>query len=368
MLPHTVISTVGTSLLTNLQRLEDKSPSECRNLFRSFQEKDYGQIARNLRLLFAADRLCGAEINSLHDLFVRQIVQNPPICLHFCVSETEEGATIGKILKFYYEAQNLQVQTHSIEGLQDVKPGIFRTLGLRNLVRKVGEIVRRTGADYTVINATGGYKAQIAVAAIIGQTLSVQVFYKHERFSEIIGFPPLPISFDYDLLGQNAALLDALESGELFEVNEAEIDPTLRVLLEEVDSKNSEKLWALAPIGQIYIEGFRLRYPLEKTLPPTATERKEVAFRDDHYPNNFREFVSKVWNENSFFTSCHSLPYDKQNSIRNREFYVRHDGQIIGEYVDNDKFGARFAINTTATTLAQKTVVVMFLNQKYGKN
>lgn len=362
MKPHTIISTVGTSLLTNLMRLEGE---DYEDLTRAYSDRDSGQIARNLRLLHPDNRICGAEINSLNDLLVRDIVQNPPNNLHFCVSETEDGGLLGSILKSYYEGQNWQVYIHTIEGLQDTKPGVFRTLGLRNLVRKIGEIVRNAGANYTAINATGGYKAQIAVAAIIGQTLRIPVYYKHERFSEIIGFPPLPINFDYDLLGQQAALLDSLEKGELFKTVETEIDSSLRVLLEEVETDDNEKLWALAPIGQIYLEGFRLRNPIEKTLPQESNERTAPTLRDDHYPINFREFVSKVFNENLFITGIHSLPYDRQNSIKNREFCVRHDGQIVGEYVDRNNFGARFAINTTAQSPAQKTAVVMYLNEKY---
>ncbi|MCV4697539.1 hypothetical protein OFB92_31005, partial [Escherichia coli] len=77
--------------------------------------------------------------------------------------------------------------------------------------------------------------------------------------------------------------------------------------------------------------------------------------------------VEKVWLENDFIRSCHSLPYDGQRGIRDREFYVReHDGQIGGEYVDKNNFGARFGISTTAETMAQKTAVVLYLNEIYG--
>ncbi|MGI5862875.1 MAG: putative CRISPR-associated protein [Myxococcales bacterium] len=72
--------------------------------------------------------------------------------------------------------------------------------GLRNLVRAIGKIARDAGGpEWVAINATGGYKAQIAVAVLIGQALGSPVFYKHERFeSEVIAFPPMPVSFDYD--------------------------------------------------------------------------------------------------------------------------------------------------------------------------
>ena len=63
------------------------------------------------------------------------------------------------------------------------------------------------------IDTTGGYKAQIAVAVVLGQALGIPVFYKHEKFSETIAFPPLPISLDYSLLGPHADLLNLFERG-----------------------------------------------------------------------------------------------------------------------------------------------------------
>jgi putative CRISPR-associated protein (TIGR02619 family) len=374
MRPHTIIATVGTSLLGNIRSLQAKldkggtlSASET-DLLRFTTNKDWAQAARVLRSLQPNERLCGAEINSLYSLQQKQQIQDPPQILHFCISDTDDGRALGEILRGYY--QGVRVEIHEIEGLQDADPNRFRVTGLRELAREIGNIVRSAGdASFVAINATGGYKAQIAIAILIGQTLAVAVHYKHELFNEIIEFPPMPISFDYELIGRNAALLNALESEDIIELDESKIDPSLRVLLEEVEAENGKKLWALAPIGQIYLDGFRQRHPPEITLPPPASSRNSPTYRDDHYPIGFREFVKKVWRENEFVSGCHSLPYDRQRSIRNRQFYVREsDGQIVGEYLDRKNFGARFGINTTAVDMAQKTAVVMFLNKKYGKS
>lgn len=367
MLPHTIISTVGTSLLSNLQNLAKDSVDEHRELLQAYLAGEWGQLSRRLRQLDSNNRLCDAEINSLHDLLERRLIQTPPLNLHFCVSETDDGKRLGDLLQAYYEEQEIRTRVHIIEGLQDARPSIFRMHGLRNLARKIGEIIRQVGDPSCVaINATGGYKAQIAIAVLIGQTLGVAVYYKHERFPEIISFPPMPISFNYDLLGRHAALLGKMERGKLFEMAEEDIDPSLRVLLEEAESDEGKRLWALAPIGQIYLEGFRQRYPLAKTLPPPADKRTAPTLPAHHYPIGFKDFVAGVWRENGFITGCHSLPYDKQQSMRDREFYVRHDGQIVGEYTDRNGFGARFAVNTTAETMVQKTAVIIHLNEKYG--
>ena len=41
--------------------------------------------------------------------------------------------------------------------------------------------------------------------------------------------------------------------------------------------------------------------------------------------------------------------------------------KIIGEYVDKNKFGARFRINTTATTERERHAVIQDLYTRYGK-
>jgi CRISPR/Cas system-associated protein Csm6 len=96
------------------------------------------------------------------------------------------------------------VQTEVIQGLSDASPHVFRTEGLRNLVRSIAGVVRRHGAQVTLINATGGYKAQISFAGMIGQTLEIPVCYLFEGFSDVITLPPQPIALDLRFWLNNA--------------------------------------------------------------------------------------------------------------------------------------------------------------------
>ena len=62
MLPHTLISTVGTSLLGNLSR------ADAPEMMRFFEQENWVQVARLLYQKPANDRLCGAEINSIYEI------------------------------------------------------------------------------------------------------------------------------------------------------------------------------------------------------------------------------------------------------------------------------------------------------------
>lgn len=363
--PLTLISTVGTSLFGNLERPD--APSDLRE---AMTQQNWSLLARLLRQRDSDDRLCGAEINSISSLRHRQLIADPPACLHFCVSETPKGEQTGAVLKSYFGTEQTRTEFHTIESLRDDNPELFRTHRLRNLVRKIGEIVRNAGgSQFVAINATGGYKAQIAIAVLVGQTLGIDVYYKHEFFQTIVAFAPMPISFDWDLLGEHADLLDALEHDQIVQLPESEMPARLRPLLEETTDSDGHRLWSLAPIGQVYLEGFRQRFPAAETLPPPASTdmHRRPTFRDDHYPKGFREFVDQVWNETPYVTGCHSLPYDRQASIRDRRFFVRTDGQCVGEFRDATGFGGRFGIDTTATTAPQRTAVACDLNAWFGR-
>ena len=53
------------------------------------------------------------------------------------------------------------------------------------------------------INATGGYKAQISFAGMIGQALGIPVYYLFEKFSKVIKLPPQPVALDLSLWLEN---------------------------------------------------------------------------------------------------------------------------------------------------------------------
>ena len=374
MTRHTLICTVGTSLFeSNLNRLSERSegrPSNWRAMREAFLGKRWKTLARELVEVDPSERICGAEINSVEE--VRRKALEGMESIFFLVSDTEHGRDTGMVLQEYFRLRSdlalRNVVYCVVERLQDARPKDFKVHGLRNLVRRAGECIQRAGGpEHVLIDATGGYKAQIAIAVLIGQALNIPVTYKHERFSEVIAFPPLPISFDYGILARNAELLTDFERGDALSSGEVgPLDEKLRVLLTEV-SGNGELLYELSPIGQIYLTGFRIRNPRPVALV-AAQSPKPPTFRDDHYPIGFKDFVCKVWGENRWIRTASSLPYDKQRSIKGKGFSVREkDGtfQLVGTYQDRNRFGARFLLQITDESENALIWAADFLNQGY---
>ncbi len=371
---NTLICTVGTSLFeANLRQLSEKTANAPENWFdirQAYDSCNWKKLAQELLRVDPAKRLCGAEINTIQEIKGKNWLSLENII--FLVSDTPNGKNTGEVLQHYFRNRNdlslRVVEYRIVDQLQDKRPKDFKIYGLRNLVRNIGDYIQRFGGpDYLAIDATGGYKAQIAIVVIVGQALNIPVLYKHERFSEIIDFPPLPITFDHDILARNADLLTDFERGKAFSSTDlGSIDEKLRVLLAEI-TVGDESIYELSPIGQIYLTGFRLRNPKPIKLVP-AENRKPPTFREDHYPVGFKEFTEQVWREISWIITTNSLPYDKQKSIKGIGFYVwEDDGQqkLVGTFQDKNKFGARYWLHLTDESSNALTWAADFLNQRY---
>ncbi len=364
-----LICTVGTSLLGNLKQLSDTSDP----LYQAFTQKNELLIAKQLLSLPMEDRMCGAEINTIAQSLQKKWLDLRQLFL--LVSDTEEGNFVGHILKRYFESHpqftpSPETTVIPIEALQDQAPKKFKLQGLRNLVRTIGEIVARFGVAAIAIDATGGYKAQISIAVLIGQALGIPVYYKHEKFTEIIDFPPMPIALDFDLLGEHADILFDLEKNEMRSSTEiGKLADKLQVFVNEV-SEDDQHLYELNALGQLYLTSFRLKYPKAPNLRKlSGAERKKPKLAPHHYPNGFAAFVEKVWAENEWITTAKDMNYNGQKGIMNGiHFYVEPDPQgkyLVGTFKPDD-FGARFRLNLSDESDESLRWAADYLNQKYN--
>lgn len=216
-LPTTLLCTVGTSLiypnLSNLSR--DAAPV----LYDAFHQKEWANVARQLTALDPHEHVCGGEINSIQSLLDRGFVAAEPRLIFLC-SDTDEGRAIGETLVCYWRLRGMDGSAVIIEFLQDDRPGEFFTRGLQALAREVCRTVRTYSPENCAINATGGYKAQAAVAIMVGQALGIPVYYKHERLDDIIAIPPLPVALDGSAQGDTQRIAMAARLNMWLDENE----------------------------------------------------------------------------------------------------------------------------------------------------
>ncbi len=281
MLRDPLVCTVGTSLLGNLKN------SENQELQKALQSRDPAMIARFMGKESPDVRMLGAEINSVNSILSSKRLDERKNLYLLC-SDTEDGHFIGRVLEKYFQSGPLafkNIDRLTVQGLTDQDPQKFRTEGLRDLVRRVADIVWSVGHNRILINATGGYKAQISFAGMIGQALDMPVCYMFEGFSEVIELPPQPIALDFSFWLQYVDLFYELAKDEALE-NPASRDPRFQSLV-DIEPVNGSEIIGLSPVGQLFHESFRHRFATQrkKLLPPEydiKPENKDIKYEDSN--------------------------------------------------------------------------------------
>ena len=378
--PHALLCTIGTSLLyPNLSNLIKETQTEPTlvSLSKAYCEKNWSEVATQLHEIKPTERLCGAEINSITDLLEQRFIEQG--YLHLFHSDTDDGKVIAEILKFYFIQARWKVSIHCVKGLRDDDSESFRTKGLRNLAKLFGEQVRSSRQNFRpcAINATGGYKAQIAIAVLMGQALDVPVYYKHERFDAIIPFPPMPVALDFSLW---------LRANEMFTVLNETIKPQddfkdnwderFEPLVNREKLDDGKYYLELSATGQIFHETFHSRFQQLKPslLPPEAeaSQKQPPDLRNHGFTRSARErtehLLQNLTDEKSYVCRCFST-YWNPNLPESNRFRLATDsslpsinGKSVEGIYSNGTWCVKFKVVTTATDIDQLSVIVADLN------
>lgn len=246
---RTIITTVGASLLGNAARKLKKHQDELTD----------EELANFLRM--TEPEQASAETNSLSRLSQKEDR------IIFLYSDTPEGERCARLLSKYYERQNHSVKLQCIPDL-NYQQSRFKLRGLRSLVAVLCELIQREQESQreVLINATGGFKAEIAYATLVGLLFRIPVYYIHERFKDIVDMPPIPISWDYSLLAEHEDFFEWIES----DLRSAEeVDRRLRGLPNEVRMLLAEEegFIFLSPAGEAFYQAFRQRMEQVKRIP-----------------------------------------------------------------------------------------------------
>lgn len=380
-----LLCTVGTSLFSpNLAGLrktladdtakpDDKKAVKpalvpvAKRLSTAYEAKDWSAVAAGLAELPLTERLCGAEVNSVASLIANDYA--PPDCgIYFFHSDTPEGKNIAEVLVGLYSARgHSPVAAVPVPDLQDQDPKRFRTKGLRNLAKLLCGKVREHLAPACAINATGGYKAQIAVAVLLGQALGIPVYYMHERFSEIIAFPPMPVALDFEVWMRLSGMLAVLQRETGLVRKDAfddEWDEKAESLVNATDIDGVEYV-ELSATGEIFHDTFRERFRShrDQVLPSAALVKKSPHFEDAGWPGAFPQavrFVQWVTDNVAFVTRCATHYYNPDLPEHTR--FRESRGGIEGVFSDGSRT-VKFRVETTSTTDGQRAAAVAALNE-----
>lgn len=352
---NTLVCTVGTSLKFHLEKAG---------------HSDNAISATNwLKLQDPTEWQCGAEVNSNTSILKHGFIDEP-YALHLLVSDTDAGKYIGKVLDLYYKDQFESVEIHSIDGLHDQDFNSFKNRGLRNLVKELSEIIKKTqNRGYeAIVNATGGFKAQISFVGLIGQTLDTPVYYMFEKFSKVIEMPPMPVSFDFGLW---------LDHFELLEKLSEEILPETHPLIQRADPK-LYPLWdtedgeiIFSAMGDLFHEGFKHRFGKEgkNLLPPDSDKdpsEKPIRYEDDNDKKHrglvdYLEKIIRVPYVTGIATFYYNPDLPKKNKFR---LSTKGNDRVEGWYSDG-KATTKFWVLMTSGSDNEVQAAVVDLTERF---
>jgi putative CRISPR-associated protein (TIGR02619 family) len=243
---RTVITTVGTSLLTN----RDDRPWAGWRFGQPLPEE--GPV--RLWLSKADPVRASAEIHTWHKLgLFTEPARERVVIVH---SQTADGAFCGARLAEYAASRGIEAESRQIAELSYADPATFNR-GLGRMVRLLAEAIREGRRSGEVaIAATGGFKAEIAIANLVGALLGAPVYYIYEQFEQLIKLEPLPVALKPDWLrkGAGSALLQKLSEEDCVPRESVssliKADGRLELLLEAAEEEGRE-IVALNVLGEL---------------------------------------------------------------------------------------------------------------------
>jgi putative CRISPR-associated protein (TIGR02619 family) len=248
-MPKFIVSTVGTSLLTN--QIEDIDPAEWMTQLQettnyTLDEINTGypqisaiiselqkRVESQLKGSLADIRGASAELNGLYGLYKlhgEQLGQDKQDIHWLITTDTAQGHTSAHIVEKFLTQKEIQVQIPELKGLSMISTEAFAS-GIDNLLDWAEQTIpgyRERG--YSIhFNLVGGFKALQGFANTIGMFYADEIIYIFEGSSEIVKIPRLPINIDITKIKPIQFALMASDVG--LEVDLSELEGVPETLL-----------------------------------------------------------------------------------------------------------------------------------------
>lgn len=269
-----VIVTVGTSLISTYLKKKGKAFSEYNNITK---EEIQEFILENISNI---PGLC-AETNSLSKITVSK-----EDFFYFISGDSGQGQLCGEVLADLYGQSNFCSYV-PVSGLEP-KADVFEEKGMGNLIETLTFLIERHALN-SIILATGGFKAQIALATEIGILFKQNVYYLYENFNSNIQLPRLPVDFDFNSFAahQNAffRLLDAREYWLAEEIFKS-LPEALQYCFKKDDL---QRRYTLTALGRAILTSYRGRKTSAKKIPITVDPQSMLWGK---HRNHYREIIN----------------------------------------------------------------------------
>ncbi|MBW4433156.1 MAG: CRISPR-associated protein [Pelatocladus maniniholoensis HA4357-MV3] len=255
-----IISTIGTSLLTNqINRAnpdekdwyshlrdtanlsEEKTPEDVQQIIATLKQRADKQLAG---AKIPQIRRASAELNGIYGIYQEDLSQGKED-IHFLIAtDTVQGKTTAKIVEDFLRKQGLNNSSiYSPSGLSTASTEAF-SLGIDTLIVWLQDTIPPLKANKYKIcfNLVGSFKSLQGYLNTIGMFYADEIIYIFEgEKSELITIPRLPIAVDISLIKPYTLQLALLDVGAGLSISETQGIP--ETMLAEVDEKMMLSTW-----------------------------------------------------------------------------------------------------------------------------
>lgn len=220
-----IISTGGTSLLTNLcSTSEKKFITEITNLnqaeLKPDEFKEVTRLLEHTKSNIMRKEICdikkaSAELNGIFS-FYETNNNNYKQDIHILIcTDTYVGEEVAKINSSYLSSKSMSVNVWKIPDLKTTNSKLFIS-GIKSLLKKMFEVIPGyKDSKYEIIfNLVGGFKSIQAYMNTIGMFFADKVIYLFEN-GDLIEIPKLPIELKSQISPENFSWMMILAIGEI---------------------------------------------------------------------------------------------------------------------------------------------------------
>ncbi len=294
-----VLSTVGTSILTNQIRNDD--PSGWRRLLRDsanrhVEELDSETVTvidtlgdRALEKLLQEDsqlnRRISAELNGIYGIYNGKLPQNGPDQHCLICTDTAQGQKTGELVEDFLKEHGVSVSSYTPEGLSTKDTAAF-TIGIKDLIRWLEENVpwRRDSGYHVIFNLVGGFKSLQGYMNTFGAFYADEVIYIFEaETADLITIPRLPIQIDTTVIEEHVTEFALMDAGKLYPRRGVKDIP--ETLLEFIDEADDQTYAGLSAWGTLIWNRAKSDLLAKRLLPFPRLEYAKT-FRDDFNDEN----------------------------------------------------------------------------------
>ena len=324
-MPRFILSTVGTSILTNLIDRGNSTEAKWWNTLRESANLKPDELDSGTKTVIdtladrALDELlkndvkangrASAELNGIYGIYGGTLPSNSPDQHWLITTDTAQGQKTGELIRDFLKSQGFTVSIFTPEGLSTKDTESFTT-GTKELIRWLEDNVPGYAGYHVIFNLVGGFKSLQGYMNTFGAFYADEVIYIFDApTADLIKIPRLPIQIDDTVIQNHLVQFALMDAGKLYLAHELKGIP--ETLLEFVED-NGETYAGLSAWGQL-IWNRTKKDLLTEELLDFPKLKYEQTFHDD-FKKNQRNADKCLKLQETLAKAAHSLEKSCCNS------------------------------------------------------